>query len=387
MFFYMLYAATAVLYAVACVYLLFRRGNAFSTTVTTSVRLRRWTAAAFAAALLSHLWYMPLAFLTVPADITRAFLAAGLLDSMTVLPLDIVVLLCMLQDRRRPLWVPFVVVLPLAAMLAVSIVRCDFALRPLWLGYLLLAGVGLMAYMIRATRQYGHWLHDNYADLEHKEVWANLVMLVIFLLFYTIYLGDLYIPGYNYIIHVYAIGVICYLLWRVETLSDLSVTRPLVADRPAVQAPACSGPTATPPSSPADEALKANDDSIAQLLQERCVDTGLYLHHDLTLVQLAKEVGINRYYLSQYFSRKGITYNAYINGLRIDQFIRLYHEAVANQRDFTIKSLADASGYQSYSTFSLAFKQLVGQNVSAWQREAAGGAEQSEQSEHSERSE
>ena len=31
--------------------------------------------------------------------------------------------------------------------------------------------------MVRALRQYGRWLRDNYADLEHKEVWQSFVVL------------------------------------------------------------------------------------------------------------------------------------------------------------------------------------------------------------------
>ena len=97
----------------------------------------------------------------------------------------------------------------------------------------------------------------------------------------------------------------------------------------------------------------------------------LYLQHDLTLQQLAKAVGINRYYLSQYFSSQGTTYNAYINNLRIQHFIRLYRDALATRRPFTTKQLASDSGYRSYSTFSLAFKQLMGQNVTEWMRDSA----------------
>ena len=29
--------------------------------------------------------------------------------------------------------------------------------------------------MVCAIRTYGHWLRDNYADLEHKEVWQSFV--------------------------------------------------------------------------------------------------------------------------------------------------------------------------------------------------------------------
>ena len=105
---------------------------------------------------------------------------------------------------------------------------------------------------------------------------------------------------------------------------------------------------------------------IAPLLQKYCVDTQLYLLHELNLSQLAKAIGTNRFYLSQYFSNQGMTYNAYINGLRINHFVSLYHEAVDAHRSFSAQQLASESGYRSYSTFRHAFKLHMGQNVREW---------------------
>jgi AraC-like DNA-binding protein len=112
-------------------------------------------------------------------------------------------------------------------------------------------------------------------------------------------------------------------------------------------------------------------DNISLLLQRHCIDTQLYLQHDLTIHQLATAVGTNRYYLSQYFSRQGTTYNAYINELRIDHFISLYHHAVAAKEHFTVRSLAKNSGYRNYTTFSRSFNQRMGKNVTAWMQESS----------------
>ena len=91
--------------------------------------------------------------------------------------------------------------------------------------------------------------------------------------------------------------------------------------------------------------------------------------HDLTLQQLAQNIGINRFYLSQYFSRQSITYNTYINNLRINYFISRYNELSKANQPIVAQELANESGYRSYSTFSLAFKQRTGQSVTAWMRE------------------
>ena len=87
---------------------------------------------------------------------------------------------------------------------------------------------------------------------------------------------------------------------------------------------------------------------------------------DVTVTQLARAQGTNRTYLGMYFSRQGTTYNSYINDLRIDCFVRLVREANAAQRPFTAQELAAQSGYRSYRTFSVAFRQRTGQSVKDW---------------------
>ena len=201
--------------------------------------------------------------------------------------------------------------------------------------------------MVCALRQYGRWLHDNYADLEHKEVWQSFVVLAVVLLGFGIYTFEIGGLANKYIVQVNNIILICYLLWRVETLSDLSISQQQ--------------------NLPAELSVNTvAHDNIGPLLQQYCIDTQLYLQHDLSLSHLAKAIGTNRFYLSQYFSNQGMTYNAYINDLRIDHLISLYREAVASHRSVTAQQLAMESGFHSYRTFSDAFKRKTGQTVTAW---------------------
>ena len=374
--FYMLYAAAAVFALIASCYLMFRRGNAFAPDVTSPVRLRRWTAALFASMALAHLWYLPIAFSTSIETVKLFYFIGGLLDFLTFVPLTIIVLLTMLQDQKRPLWPVAVMVAPLVIVIAWSIPSCSEAILPVLYVYLLLLGFGLLIYMVRAVRQYGRWLHDNYADLEHKEVGQSFVVLTVILFFCVIYLSGLGGPAYKYIVQVGSIVLIGCLLWRVETLSDLSISEPLSYPlEEEIQT------TEEEPYAIEEEEItiiedmeenvlpQTIQDKIGPLLQQHCIDTKLYLQHDLTLAQLARAIGTNHTYLSQYFSSQGMTYNAYINNLRINHFVMLYQEAVAAQRPFTAQQLALDSGYRSYSTFSLAFKQRMGQNVTTWMRD------------------
>ena len=364
-FFIMFYAGVTVMALIASCYLLLRRGNAFAPDITPPVRLRRWVAVFFACIALGHVWYLPTYFLSSSDDVVLFGLIGSLLDCLTFFPLEIVVLLAMLQDRHRPLWPVSLMLAPPIAGMAWSVISRSDALMPLIRIYFLLLSIGLIIYMVREVRRYRRWLRDNYADLEHKEVWQSFLVLAVIFIASDFYVGGYGLPVYEYVSQALAIVLICYLLWRVETLSDLSMSTNDEEEEFVTT-----------------ENVEDNDlplsihNSIELLLQQHCIDKQLYLQHELNLLKLAKAIGTNRSYLSQYFSSIGINYNAYINDLRINHFVSLYHEAVASQRSITAQQLALESGYRSYNTFREAFKRKTGQSVTVWMK-AASEQEQS----------
>ena len=361
---------------IASCYLLFRRANAIAPNVTSSVRLRRWTGLFFASTVLNHVWYMPIFFLSSSEDIVMTDLIGGLLDFMTVFPLAIIVLFVMLQDRRRPLWPVAVMMAPLVAGGAWSVATRSYAHQSIVYAYFLLMCIGLVIYFVRALRQYGRWLRDNYADLEHKEVWQSFVVLAIILLVFGIYaLIDRGVV-YQYAMLIGFAVMIGYLLWRVETLSDLSISQQ--QDLP-IETEADSLAIQTGTTKDEDNALSLSirnrsasplgfSKNIEPLLKQYCEEPLFYLQYDISISRLAKEIGVNRFYLSQYFSSQGMTYNEYINDLRINHFISLYHEAIATHRIFSAQQLAQESGYRSYSTFNSVVKRKTGKSVTAWMK-------------------
>ena len=217
----MLYAVVAVLNLIASCYLLFRRGNAFAPDITSPIRLRRWTGVFFAAMFLSHLWYMPGIYLTSSEDKMLCYDIGGTLDCMTTFPLAIVILLIMLQDRRRPLWLAWVMTVPSVVLSILNLATHSEALLPMFHAYLLLLGSGLTIYMIREVRRYGCWLRDNYADLEHKEVWQSMVFIIVLLAVYMVYISNAGELVREYLSQIITLVIIAFLLWRVETLQEL----------------------------------------------------------------------------------------------------------------------------------------------------------------------
>ena len=358
------YGGAMILALIGCIYLLFRRSNAFAPEVTPPLRLRRWVAAFFLVMLLSHIsWYVFVKYGFFGDSLTGLIVAAAL-DCMVLIPLIMGMLQAMLQDRRRPLWPFFLATLPVAAFFVVIAYRHDTVLVPWVQGYFMLMTVIMFIYMAFAVRQYSLWLRNNYADLENKEVWQSFMVLAICLLVLSFYIYSSSGMTYEYAVQVFDYLFIAILLWRVETLQTLEnnndnddITGATGLEE--VMALQSSAPQANIP------------DNIGQLLEHYCKGGQLYLRQDITLSELSKAIGTNRYYLSQYFTRQETTYNAYINGLRIQHFVRLYQEAVAADRPFTAQQLAQESGFRSYSTFAAAFKQRMGQTVMMWMRNAA----------------
>ena len=340
----LLHGAGTAISVVLCLYLLLCRGKAIAPDITPPARLRRWAATLFGVMALAHVWWMLFyIFSDDTCSVVYGLLVA--IDCMVLPPVFVGTLLTMLQDRRRPLWPIFVVVTPCAviAVLQTALPSVDLTTPNKIYGLVIV--VAFIIYMVVAVRQYGRWLRDNYADLEHKEVWISLTLLIGLMILITSFeYTDNYVM--NTIVHLIGFPLAGLLLWRVETLKDLSTDS--LAPEPS---------------------LKGGTSHIGQLLVKHCEDTRLYLQTDLTLSQLSAAVGVNRYYLSQYFASRGTSYYEYIHNLRIRHFIARYRELAAAGKPIVAQRLAQESGYHSYSTFSAAFRQRMHKNVTDWMRE------------------
>ena len=348
----LLHGAGIAVGTVLCLYLLLCRGKAIAPDITPPTRLRRWAAALFGVMALAHVWWI--LFYTYSDD-TRSVIYGLLvaIDCMVLPPVFVGTLLNMLQDRRRPLWPIFIVMTPCAVIAVLQTALPEINLTTPNMIYGLVIAVAFIIYMVVAVRQYGRWLRDNYADLEHKEVWLSLALLIgLMILLMSFEYTDNYVM--STIAHLIGFPLAGLLLWRVETLNDLSTDN-------------STDETNHTPLLLRGERGEASN--IALLLEKHCEDAQLYLQRDLTLQQLATIIGTNRTYLSQYFTNQGISYYAYIHNLRVRYFVARYRELAAAHEPIVAQQLAQESGYHSYSTFSTAFKQRMHKSVTTWMRE------------------
>ena len=222
-FFIMLYGMAGFFALLSCLYLLFRRGNAFvGEEIKSSLRIRRWTAALMAAMAASHVWWYAVGQWWLADDWLVRTILVIMLDHSTLVPLAMAVLLALLQDRRRPLWPWIAAQIPVVVAAVVGIAQ-----RSMFFGfevahYWQLTVVAIfVVYYVFALRRYGRWLLDNYADLERKEVWQSLLFAVVLLGVYVIYTSNAGELMREYLSQVVSIVIIAFLLWRVETLQEL----------------------------------------------------------------------------------------------------------------------------------------------------------------------
>ena len=95
--FIMLYGGAAMLAVVGCCYLLLTPGNAFSSDIRPPKVLRGWAAAFMAFVALSHVWWCVLGIFWLHEDRLVRNAVAIMLDSVTLMPCMMAVLLRMLQ--------------------------------------------------------------------------------------------------------------------------------------------------------------------------------------------------------------------------------------------------------------------------------------------------
>ena len=92
-----------------------------------------------------------------------------------------------------------------------------------------------------------------------------------------------------------------------------------------------------------------------------------FLNPKLTIEQLAQEIGINRFYLSQIINEKlNRNFSDFINAYRIKETQRLMRSP--DHQHLNILGMAYESGFNSKSSFNSAFKKLTGMSPSQYRQ-------------------
>ncbi|MDO9512940.1 MAG: AraC family transcriptional regulator [Bacteroidales bacterium] len=111
-------------------------------------------------------------------------------------------------------------------------------------------------------------------------------------------------------------------------------------------------------------------DELATKLDQALKVDGMYRNPELTLEDLARTLNTNSKYLSQVINEfYGVNFYTLVNKLRVDYASEIIRSK--NSKGFTLTYVGQISGFNSKSTFNLAFKKFTGQTPSDYIKEFA----------------
>lgn len=199
-------------------------------------------------------------------------------------------------------------------------------------------GVFYACWVLIEVPKYHRWLKENFSYNKNINLhWLRAVMLSFFAILWIWLISGIFF--YINITTVYMLSVlaiwplICFFLYKHESVID----------------------ELHPIDEPQDEKPEELSEIGAKIHRLFVVDK-IYLNPRLKLSDIAKMVGTNRTYLSQYFNREAnSTFFDYVNNLRIE-----YARKLLIETDLTLENITEQSGFCSKSTFHRAFNTRYG---------------------------
>lgn len=204
------------------------------------------------------------------------------------------------------------------------------------------------------VRRYMRYIRQNYSNIDEIDIsWLRPVfvfcILSQLLWLATSLIMNVYVDALYYILTI--------LLW-VMVLRYTRHFHPVVV--PAV-VPTVSAVV------PSDSAAK--DYPFKERLEQVINQDAIYLDKHLTLDDMAKAIGTNRTYMSDYFNNVvGKPFFDYVNQQRIT---RKSIPMMQAHPEYTLEYIAEQSGFGSISTFRRAFQRLMGKSPSQWRQDLA----------------
>lgn len=216
-------------------------------------------------------------------------------------------------------------------------------------------GVSLSVYGLVQIPRYNRNLKDIYSFTDDVSLQWLVAVLVIFLSMLMLWLAasyklDLEADSLFHLLSMALWAIVAYYVSRHANM------------KPADLEPDPSAITATDA-----DAQPAADEFESRLLHD-FVGREEYLKPQLKLADMARTLGTNRTYLSNYLnSIRHTTFYDYVNDLRLKHSCRLLLES-----DLTLDVVAERSGFNSLSTFRRVFAKRMGMTPNAYRQSRSG---------------
>lgn len=280
--------------------------------------------------------------------------ASGILTSpftdileMTVVPAALLLFLRIVEPERKTVLILIVNVLLYAAVLTVYCITEDTCVYNYVLVFTVLYAAFIIAYGFVATRRYNRTLKDNFSDDALSLYWLKYILCVYAAIICLWTWASL--SGTQYAVAIYNLGMIallgllCYFSYRQDDM--LEALRALSADEK------CKTP-----------APKSHD--FEERLRKLFSCDEIYLDPKLTISDLARALGTNRTYASNFLnSQMHTSFYEYVNGWRVEKA-----KSQLTTTELPLETVAEKSGFNSISSFRRYFTAACGIAPSAYRK-------------------
>ena len=215
----------------------------------------------------------------------------------------------------------------------------------------------------KAAKRYNKTVADVYADLDGRSInWLNriLIMMMLFALAYAVL--KIVLHGYydNRLagIMFYPLSLIIYVVlsWNVDQMRMIESIPYGEEQRAVLEENSNNDDDEEEETHVEGRELTAEQKEFMEQLDTVCTEGNLYSMHGITREDVAKAMMTNHIRLTKLLKEAtGLTFNAYITKIRLDQAARMLLET-----NDTIEQIYYTCGYRTRSTFNRAFTDAFG---------------------------
>lgn len=148
-----------------------------------------------------------------------------------------------------------------------------------------------------------------------------------------------------------------YFVFRVELQNYQmeEVTEEAIAEEAALAEPMPAEEVAEPVAETLEKKKQSIhlDPLLSKQIEHYCIEQRAFTNPDLSVNDVAKVVGSNRYYVSRWFNEQGCNFNTYINNLRVREA-----EALLRTTYKSLEEIAISVGFNSTHTFARVFRNI-----------------------------
>lgn len=204
--------------------------------------------------------------------------------------------------------------------------------------------VGILIYGMWAVRLHDRLVAEAYSTLEHRDLhWLTRIWQLYFALFLVWSVSTWWPNDYSTACFNVAAAILflllCHFVSRQEEAELAVEPQPVEVEQPA-------------PAEPAGEVTY----HFAHRFEAAFSESHLHLNPQLSIIDLAAEMGTNRTYVSNYINQQlHTTFSNYVNAWRVREAQRLLTDT-----NLTLEEVAEQSGFNSLTSFRRNFIRLTG---------------------------